>query len=70
MVLAWAGGILHARQAERAVKVLGEERPGDDGDVIRFESLIRLADPASPRLAEQVRVLAASKRQRHGGDRA
>ena len=30
--------------------------------MIRFESLIRLADPASPRLAEQVRVLAASKR--------
>ena len=64
VVLAWAGGILHARQAERAVKVLGEGRPGDDGDVIRFESLIRLADPASPRLAEQVRVLAASKRHR------
>ena len=64
VVLAWAGGIMHARQAERAVKVLGEGRPGDDGDVIRFESLIRLADPASPRLAEQVRVLAASKRHR------
>jgi hypothetical protein len=64
VVLAWAGGILHARQAERAVEVLGEGRPGDDDDVIRFESLIRLADPASPRLAEQVRVLAASKRRR------
>ena len=24
VVLAWAGGILHARQAERAVEVLGE----------------------------------------------
>ena len=63
VVLAWAGGILHARQAERAAKVLDEGRPGDD-DVIRFESLIRLADPASPRIAEQVRVLATSKRQR------
>jgi hypothetical protein len=64
VALAWAGGILHARQAERAVKVLGDGLPGDDDDVIRFESLIRLADPASPRLAEQVRVLAASKRHR------
>ena len=25
VVLAWAGGIMHARQAERAVKVLGED---------------------------------------------
>ena len=64
VVLAWAGGILHARQAESAVKVLGEGRPGADNDVIRFESLVRLADLASPRLAEQVRVLAASKRHR------
>ena len=32
--------------------------------MIRFESLVRLADPASPRLAEQVRVLAVSTRQR------
>jgi hypothetical protein len=63
VVLAWAGGSLHARQAERAVEVLGDGRTSDDGDVIRFESLIRLADPASPRLAEQVRVLAAGKRR-------
>jgi plasmid stabilization system protein ParE len=63
VVLAWAGGILRALQAERAVKVLGEERLDAD-DVIEFESLIRLADPASPRLAEQVRVLPASRRQR------
>jgi tetratricopeptide (TPR) repeat protein len=63
VVLAWAGGILHALQAERAVKALGAERLHAD-DVIHFESLIRLADPASPRLAEQVRVLPASRRQR------
>jgi hypothetical protein len=64
VVLAWAGGVLHARQAERAVKVLGEEGRDDDSDVIRFESLIRLADPSSPRLAEQVRILTASQRHR------
>ncbi len=63
VVLDWAGGIMHALQAERAVKVLGERPSADDSDVIRFESLVRLADPAFPRLAEQVRGLAASKRR-------
>jgi Tetratricopeptide repeat len=61
VLLAWAGGVLHARQADRAADVLSDRRDGD-GDVLRFESLVRLADPASPRLAEQVNVLAASKR--------
>jgi len=64
VVLAWAGGILHTLQAERAVEVLGGGRPGEDGDVVRFESLVRLADPASPRLAEQVRVLTTGERHR------
>jgi tetratricopeptide (TPR) repeat protein len=62
VAVAWAGGVLHARQAERAVEVLGGKQPGDDGDVLRFESLVRLADPASPRLAEQVRILSAGER--------
>ena len=64
VVVAWAGGVLHARQAERAVEALGEERPGGDSDVRRFESMVRLADPASPPLAEQVRVLTAGERHR------
>ena len=65
VALAWAGGTLQAGQAERAGRVLEEGGwPGGDGDVIRFDSLVRLADPASPRLAEQVRVLAVSTRQR------
>ena len=62
VVVAWAGGVLHARQAERAVEILGETRVADDSEVLRFESLVRLADPASPRLAEQVRVLTAGER--------
>ena len=62
VVLAWAGGVLHARQAERAVEILGKKPPGDDGDVLRFESLVRLADPASPRLGEQIRVLTVGER--------
>jgi hypothetical protein len=68
VVLAWAGGILHARQAKCAREVLEYQQPTDDNaddkDVIRFESLVRLADPASPRLAEKVRGLATSKRRR------
>jgi hypothetical protein len=60
----WAGGVLHARQAKRAVG-LREGQSGSDGDVLHFESLVRLADdPTSPRLAGQVRILAASKRHR------
>jgi hypothetical protein len=61
-VLAWAGGVLHARQAQRAVAVLGNGQPGDGSDVIRFESLIRLADSASPRLAEKVHIVTSKKR--------
>ena len=64
VTLAWAGGILHARQAERAAEILAEEQHGNDSDVIRFDSLVRLADPASPRLTQQVKILAASEKHR------
>ena len=64
VVLAWAGGVLHARQADRALAVLGVQRSRVDNDVVRFESLVRLADPASRRLAEQVGVLPAATRHR------
>jgi hypothetical protein len=65
VVLAWAGSILHVRQAERAVGILAEGRQfGTDGDVVQFESLIQLADPASPRPAEKRRGLAAQQRHR------
>jgi hypothetical protein len=71
VVLAWAGGIMHTRQAEPAVAVLSGAGPADERDVIGFDCLVRLADPASARLAdpasarlaEQVRALAVSKRR-------
>jgi Tetratricopeptide repeat len=63
VVLAWTGGIMHARQAERAVEVLGDGGPADDPDVTGFEGLIRLAGPASARLAGQVRALADGQRR-------
>lgn len=70
VMLAWAGGVIHAQQAERTAEVLGEGWRGDDSDVIWYESLIRLADPASPRLAEKVRVLASGRWGTMAGHRA
>jgi hypothetical protein len=61
--IAWAGGLVHARQAERALGILGATRNDDDPDVRRWEALERLADPATPRLAEQVVDLAAGDRR-------
>jgi hypothetical protein len=63
-VIAWAGGLVHARQAGRALEILGAIRDGDDPDVRCWEGLERLADPASPRLAVQVTAgLAAGDRR-------
>ena len=65
VILAWAGGIMHSRQAERAMLVLGGDAEQDDGDdILRFESLVRLADPAFPQLDKKVRILASSERRR------
>ena len=62
VVLGWAEGALHVRQAERAVDVLDQGARNDDRDVRRYETLVRLADPASPRIKEQVKALAHGKR--------
>ena len=63
-VIAWAGGMVHARQAVRALSILSAPRKDDDPDVRRWESLERLTDPAAPRWAEQVAVgLAAGARR-------
>src|ERR1039458_10206161 len=69
VVVAWAGGLMHARQASRALEILTAGRHQDAGphdagrDVLRWESLARLADPAWPRLAEQVAALSVLERQ-------
>ena len=62
-VLAWAGGVLLIRQADRALEVLGAGRQQDDPWVARSAGLARLTDPASPRLAEQIAALAARTRR-------
>jgi hypothetical protein len=63
VAIAWAGGLLHARQATRALAALGPEPAGSARDVLRWAGLERLAAPASPRLAAQVAALAAGQRR-------
>ena len=64
VVIAWAGGLLHARQAARALGVLGLPRvAAGDPDVLRTGNLERVTDPASPRLAGQVASLAIRDRR-------
>ena len=64
VIIAWAGGLLHARQAARALGVLDEpQAASDDPDVLRTGDLERVTDPASPRLAGQVTAMAVRDRQ-------
>jgi tetratricopeptide (TPR) repeat protein len=64
VIIAWAGGLLHAWQAARALGVLDEpQAASDDPDVLRAGDLEWVTDPASPRLAGQVTALAVRDRQ-------
>ena len=63
VVLAWAGGALHARQAAMALQVLGAESQDDDRRVARGGSLVRLSGPADARLAGLVAALPVADRQ-------
>jgi Tetratricopeptide repeat len=62
VVLAWAGGPAHARQVDAALTVLGATRAADDADVTQLGPITRLADPADPRLADEVEALPARTR--------
>ena len=59
-VLAWAGGALTERQADRALAILGEPSDPDDPEVIRAGGLARLRDPASSHVPGQADLLATS----------
>jgi hypothetical protein len=64
VIIAWAGGLLHARQAARALGVLDLPQPAsDDPDVLRTGDLERVTDPASPRLAGHVIAMDVRDRQ-------
>jgi hypothetical protein len=54
-VIAWAKGVVHAQQADRALGILETMHIAGDPDVRRSQSLARLAGPVTPRLADQVR---------------
>jgi hypothetical protein len=63
VVLAWAGGALHDRQAQRALEVLGAGRQDDDRRVTYAGSLVRLAGPADVRVTGLVAALPVADRQ-------
>jgi hypothetical protein len=63
VMVAWAGGVVHARQADRAMAARGEARIANDRDLSHLGSLVRLADPLAPRLATQRDALAPRTRQ-------
>jgi len=58
---AWAGGLLHTRQAASALGAVGWPRAADsDPDLLRSGGLERVTDPAGPRLAGEVTALSGS----------
>jgi hypothetical protein len=61
-ILAWAGGALHQPQADACLQVLAVERADADVHLRRAGPLACLADPASPRCAEQAGALSARQR--------
>jgi hypothetical protein len=63
VVVAWAGGLVHVRQAERMLSLLGVPHEAGDIELLRLGPLVRIADPASPRLAEQRLAIAGSVRR-------
>ena len=63
VVLAWAGGTLHERQARAALEVLGGARRAEDPHVVRAGALVRLAGPAGSRVAGLIEGLAVTHRR-------
>jgi hypothetical protein len=59
ILIAWAGGTLHERQADQALAVLSAERVSPDPAVIRTGKLVRLTDPASRTAREEAALLPA-----------
>ena len=58
-ILAWAGGVLTVRQITQALKIVSEHgEVTDDPDVIRAGGLVRLRDPVSAVVRNQVRFVA------------
>jgi tetratricopeptide (TPR) repeat protein len=63
VIIACAGGLVHVRQAQRALDVRGLQRDPGGPEVLLSENLERVINPASPLLTAQVAVLANRDRQ-------
>ncbi len=63
VVIAWAGGCLHAQQAARALGILRIPQTADDADVLRHGNLERVSNPASTRFTGKAEALAIRDRQ-------
>ena len=50
VIIGWAGGMLHAQQAERALEAVNGGPLGPDEHLVLAGSLIRLLDPAAPEI--------------------
>jgi hypothetical protein len=68
VITAWAGGLLHARQAARALEVTGQPHAGEaDPDLVHAGDLVRAAAADGPRLAGRVAALGLAERRAMAG---
>ncbi len=68
VMLGWAGGVLTTSQAELAMQALGlPPGPGENAWVSRSGGLVRLHDPDSAQVADQVAALGSQTRRELAG---
>jgi hypothetical protein len=63
VMVAWAGGLVHARQAAAALAAVGKESLDGDPDLAQSGPLVRLADPGPSRFGAP--VIALERPDRH-----
>jgi hypothetical protein len=67
VLVAWAGGVVHSRQAAAALAAVGAEPLAGEVDVVRAGSLVRLDDPSLPRFTAPVTALTSPVRRAMAG---
>jgi len=63
VIIGWAGGMLHARQAERALDAVTGGPMGPDEHLVWAGSLVRLVDPAAPEIHAEIATLSLAHRR-------
>jgi len=63
VIIGWAGGMLHARQAERALDAVTRGPMGPDEHLVWAGSLVRLVDPAAPEIHAEIATLSLAHRR-------